>query len=1235
MQYSELLQFEYLETVIEIRDANQTDKAQQLVSTYVISKEMAFRLINLIFIQLRFDQLSDNKGLLIVGNYGTGKSHLMAVISSIAENAELLPDLKHPQVAQAAQAIAGKFHVLRTEIGATTMPLRDMLMQELETYLKTINVEFHFPPANTITNNKGVLADMMAAFQARYPEQGLMLVVDELLDYLRARSDQQLILDLSFLRELGEVCKTLRFRFIAGLQETIFDNQRFEFVSNSLRRVKDRFEQILITRQDIKFVIAKRLLKKTTAQKQQIQKYLNQFAPCYGNMNERMTEFVAMFPVHPDYIDTFERLSIIEKREILKTLERSVQNLICSEIPTNSPGLLTYDQYWKTLRENPSFRTIPEVREVIDSIQVLENRIQQAFTRPAYKPMAIQIIHALAVHRLTTHDLNAPVGITAQELRDSLCLYLPGINELGGNPAEDLLSLVETVLKEILKTVNRQFISTNPENGQYYIDFKKNYDYDAIIEKRAESLDNHQLDRYYYSALRQLMEVSDTPTAGHQKWAYELEWRSHKVTRQGYLVFGTESSPTSNQDNSFRLYFLPIYSKLKSQISIIKAKNEVYFQLSKTDDNFNQILRLYTAAADLIPTSSGHAKTIYESKSQTYLREILQWLQTNKATAFQVNYQGETRILLEWLQEQPEDFRIKTNPALFQPHPNLLANFRDLIELVADTCLDNYFLELTPEYPKFPILVSHENLAQLAQEALRGIINPNRSKPAQGILTALLLLNPDNTINPSKSKYAQAILNQLNAKPAKQVLNQNELNSPHHLEPELIIILIAALVSTGEIVLVLTNQSFDSSNIAQLVATPIKDLIAFRHLERPKAFNLPALKALFELFQLPNSNDLANALTQNQDYPLQQLHSKINNILQQILYAQQGLQQGFRFWGKPILSQAEIQHYRNGLNETKTFLETLQAYSSPLKFKNFKYTAGEVTAQWSGLKILENLNQLIRALTDLNPSITYLITAEATLPPQHNWRTQLATIRNKLHSQISDIRQRNQSGFSYHAQQQLNALQKTYINVYFELHQQARLGANDEIVKHRLINDKRLLNLKKLAKIELLPRQELNEFETRLNQLPICYTLTKDDLSTQTICPHCGYKPIYEGKPIPISQMQNRLEELRQNWTNILLNELKNTAIERELLKVETRQILEKFLQQGKLPEEISETFVNAIQEGLAGLQKVRLNLDDLQQALLSGGSPVTVDELQKRFVNHVNKLTRGKNLKLVRMVLE
>src|SRR5687767_7292686 len=93
---------------------------------------MAERLTTLIFPHLQFEQPSDNKALLIVGNYGTGKSHLMSVISAVAEHADLAGELRHPGVQAAAQAIAGKFKVIRTELGATTMDLRTFVCSQLE-----------------------------------------------------------------------------------------------------------------------------------------------------------------------------------------------------------------------------------------------------------------------------------------------------------------------------------------------------------------------------------------------------------------------------------------------------------------------------------------------------------------------------------------------------------------------------------------------------------------------------------------------------------------------------------------------------------------------------------------------------------------------------------------------------------------------------------------------------------------------------------------------------------------------------------------------------------------------------------------------------------------------------------------------------------------------------------------------------------------------------------------------
>ena len=46
---------------------------------------------------------------------GTGKSHLMSVVSAVAEHGELAEKIRHPAVREKAREIGGKFRVIRTE----------------------------------------------------------------------------------------------------------------------------------------------------------------------------------------------------------------------------------------------------------------------------------------------------------------------------------------------------------------------------------------------------------------------------------------------------------------------------------------------------------------------------------------------------------------------------------------------------------------------------------------------------------------------------------------------------------------------------------------------------------------------------------------------------------------------------------------------------------------------------------------------------------------------------------------------------------------------------------------------------------------------------------------------------------------------------------------------------------------------------------------------------------------
>ncbi len=71
-------------------------------------------------------------------------------------------------------------------------------------------------------------------------------------------------------------------------------------------------------------------------------------------MNERMEDFAELFPIHPDYIDTFERIPIVEKRGVLQIISDAIKDLIGQKVPEDYPGIRAYDSYWKALIENPA-----------------------------------------------------------------------------------------------------------------------------------------------------------------------------------------------------------------------------------------------------------------------------------------------------------------------------------------------------------------------------------------------------------------------------------------------------------------------------------------------------------------------------------------------------------------------------------------------------------------------------------------------------------------------------------------------------------------------------------------------------------------------------------------------------------------------------------------------------------------------------------------------------------------
>lgn len=1223
MKYSELIHFEPIESIIQLKETSQKEYAFSLLDTYVISERMAEVIDEIIIEQLQYNRPSDNKGLLVVGNYGTGKSHLMSVIATIAEIDGSVARISNERVSKKAKGIEGKFKVIRSEIGSTTMNLRDYICGEIQDALADMGVDFEFPPMDKVRSNKDSFVEMMGKFHEVYPEHGLLLVVDELLDYLRTRNGQGVILDLGFLRELGEICRFSKFRFIAGIQEMLFDNPKFQFVAEQLRRVKERFEQVSIIREDIAYVVSQRLLKKDDKQKALIREHLQKFTPLYDKLNERIEEFVSLFPVHPSYLSTFEKVIMAEKRVILKTISSEIKKMLDQEVPEDKPGLISYDSYWQYLEADTSLKSNPDIREVMIKSKILQDRIQNAFTKPVYKPVALRIVRALSVNRLTTGDIYTKLGVTSEELRDTLFLHV----DLPEQEADFLRSTIETVLKEILKTVSWQYISFNEANGQYFIDIKKDIAVDDLIEQKSDTLSDDQLDRYYFEVLEQLTDRSkNTYITGYRIWSYELPWWKCKVTRQGYLFFGAPNDrSTAQPPRDFYIYMLQLFDvpKFKDET----RSDEVFFKIKVKDEVFLHSLKLYAGSREMAATAASGTKNLYEQKGIEYLQRLTKWLRDNFLSAFEVTYKGLTKKVVECTKALPTQ-----------------SSVREIIENVAANSLSFCFDEKYPDYPHFSKLntvITKENMPVYIQDALKYLAGA-KTKSGAAILEGFIMLEEEK-IKLDASGYTKWILEFLDNKGQGQVVNRSEiietvytmqgtqdveLTKEFAIEPELFSVVLVGLVYSGDIVLTISGTQYDAMKLDQLIKLPVNDIINFSHLKRPSGLPIPALKALFELLELSQSM----LQQQNLQYGVVQMNDKVNKLLNEVVTTIQTVKTGIPCWDGTVLSATEQQQYNETLVSLKSFLESLLIYNAPAKLNNFRYSVDDVNAQKKGLDLLAKVKRLQQKVNETLSLANYLITAGQHLPMEHFWQEEAQIA-------LEDLLQALKNEKNYQAELlKINEVKKQYQNIYMEMHSKARLNASDDNRKTALMNDKRLIALKQLSTIELLPKAHFEALIKNITSLKTCWSLTKVVLENQSFCPQCKFRPKDEPdvKTDSLGLYDDQIQDMLDNWTALLLGNFKDSEVKGNisLLSKEQQALVNEFLLKKEFSLPIDVKLIEAIKLLLQGIEKIEIKIDEIKE-VMGNGSPMTVEDIRFRFEHMLREKVGSQQTNRVRIMLE
>ena len=233
------------------------------------------------------------------------------------------------------------------------------------------------------------------------------------------------------------------------------------------------------------------------------------------------------------------------------------------------------------------------------------------------------------------------------------------------------------------------------------------------------------------------------------------------------------------------------------------------------------------------------------------------------------------------------------------------------------------------------------------------------------------------------------------------------------------------------------------------------------------------MRALFELFDLPSG--LAQKASQGDTEPVVKLQEKVSTLVPRVLKAGSDIQQGkLGFWGQNLLREEESKDWHVRLDSLKKFTESLSPYNTVGKLKNLRVTQEDLDAQKRNLEILAGVERLLELVMELGGTASYLSQAEMVLPSEHSWVKQAETVRKSLQEKLSQDR------MAVHAseyQQTLNQLKKNYITAYIASHSKARLGVAEDKTRNGLRKDERLLSLRVLAGVSLMPTsRQLNSW---------------------------------------------------------------------------------------------------------------------------------------------------------------
>ncbi len=341
----------------QVRDAPRKqilpDELTQLVDSYLVVEGA-----NAAAVHGLLSSLNSGGAFLLSGVYGTGKSHLLAVLGLLAE----FPDARqrfakrNPTWTQILQSLADRRHFVTyislDEFDPTVFALEAIVAKEVaaEAERKGFAV-----PTETAARGEW-LHGVWQAVQAD-SFAGIVILLDELAMFLNAKSGESLNRDASFLQFLAQATRRIPLLLVGALQRGVEDLQRIE--PYALTQVRDRFQQTWV----LSFAHALPLINQVLLRKRN-ETDLRQLISELHRQSSRAQRFsieqlLSCYPFHPHTIHCLERsigAFFSRTRSIVTFVQWSVQQRLDSDWNELITPDLLIDHFEPDMQAHPHLR---------------------------------------------------------------------------------------------------------------------------------------------------------------------------------------------------------------------------------------------------------------------------------------------------------------------------------------------------------------------------------------------------------------------------------------------------------------------------------------------------------------------------------------------------------------------------------------------------------------------------------------------------------------------------------------------------------------------------------------------------------------------------------------------------------------------------------------------------------------------------------------------------------------